>query len=117
MAITRVLGVAVLAAALSGPMLLFAGEPRETVRHITPNFRSAEVAVVASVVADTTGRTIVVDPSVRNRIDLHSSTRLTPKEFYRMFMQVVASEGLYIVEGRQLTLISTTGLVRQDTAR
>jgi general secretion pathway protein D len=56
----------------------------------TPNFQETDISQVIEVVAEVTGRTILVDPRVRGfPITLHNQNPLTGDQFWQLFLEVL----------------------------
>lgn len=96
---TKFFATAVLAASLFAVSVDAAG-PSYTV-----NFKDADIQEVVKYVADTTGRTFIVDPSVKGRIKVISSKEMTQDELYNLFLAVLDVHGFAAIESGDVTRI------------
>ncbi|MDN3638048.1 type II secretion system secretin GspD [Simiduia curdlanivorans] len=96
---TKFFATAVLAASLFAVSVEAAG-PSYTV-----NFKDADIQEVVKYVADTTGRTFIVDPSVKGRIKVISSKEMTQDELYNLFLAVLDVHGFAAIESGDVTRI------------
>ncbi|BFM09897.1 GspD family T2SS secretin variant XcpQ [Simiduia litorea] len=96
---TKFFATAVLAASLFAVSVEAAG-PNYTV-----NFKDADIQEVVKYVADTTGRTFIVDPSVKGRIKVISSKEMTQDELYNLFLAVLDVHGFAAIESGDVTRI------------
>ncbi|MGC3980494.1 MAG: type II secretion system secretin GspD [Steroidobacteraceae bacterium] len=60
--------------------------PRAT---ITANFKDADLAEVTAYVQAATGKTFLLDPRVKAQVTVLSSQRLTPEEFYQLYLSIL----------------------------
>jgi general secretion pathway protein D len=65
---------------------------------LTPNYRDADIRVVAEQVAQVIGRTIIVDPRVRAQVTVLSNAPMTPAAFYRLFQSVLEVHGFVALD-------------------
>ncbi len=62
------------------------------------NFKDTDIVDVVKVVAEVTGKTIIVDPKVRGPIKVISSKPLNKKEYYELFLAILDIHGFTAVE-------------------
>jgi general secretion pathway protein D len=67
---------------------------------ITPNYRDADIRVVAEQLAQVLGRPIVIDPRVSARITMSNLSPITPDVFYEQFLSVLKVRGLVALASR-----------------
>jgi general secretion pathway protein D len=72
------------------------GEP------VTLNFANAEIEAVARAMSAITGRTVVVDPSVKGTINLSTETPVTPTVAYNQFLATIRLQGYTVVQSAGL---------------
>jgi general secretion pathway protein D len=66
------------------------GELAQPLRRVTPNFKDADISLLAQAVSAVTGKTFIVDPRVRGQVTMISSTPLSPEAFYQVFLSILA---------------------------
>ncbi|UTA47886.1 type II secretion system secretin GspD [Simiduia sp. 21SJ11W-1] len=71
----------------------------------TVNFKDADIQEVVKYVADTTGKTFIVDPSVKGRIKVISSKQMDADELYNLFLAVLDVHGYAAIESGNVTRI------------
>jgi general secretion pathway protein D len=84
---------ALLYAAIAG---LLAGPPIQAQQQgpqLTPNYRDADIRMVAEQVQQVIGRTIIVDPRVRAQVTVLSNSPMSPDAFYRLFLSTLEVHG------------------------
>ncbi len=65
---------------------------------LTPNYRDADIRVVAEQVAQVIGRTIIIDPRVRAQVTVLSNAPMSPPAFYRLFQSVLEVHGFVALD-------------------
>ncbi len=60
---------------------------------ITPNYREADIRVVADQVQQVIGRPIIIDPRVRAQVTVLSNAPMSPEGFYRLFLSTLEVHG------------------------
>jgi len=65
---------------------------------LTPNYRDADIRVVAEQVSQVIGRTIIVDPRVRAQVTVLSNAPMSPPAFYRLFQSVLEVHGFVALD-------------------
>ncbi|MBB3169771.1 type II secretion system secretin GspD [Simiduia aestuariiviva] len=71
----------------------------------TVNFKDADIQEVVKYVADTTGKTFIVDPAVKGRIKVISSKQMDAEELYNLFLAVLDVHGFAAIESGNVTRI------------
>lgn len=97
--IPALLAASILSAGLATAPVL-AQQPTYTV-----NFKDADLQEVVKYVAETTGKTFIVDPSVKGRIKVISSKQMTQEELYNLFLAVLDVHGFAAIESGNVTRI------------
>jgi general secretion pathway protein D len=75
---------------------LLAGAPIQAQQQgpqLTPNYRDADIRMVAEQVQQVIGRTIIVDPRVRAQVTVLSNAPMSPDAFYRLFLSTLEVHG------------------------
>jgi type II secretory pathway component GspD/PulD (secretin) len=73
--------------------------------HITPNFRDADFTELVQAVSAATGKNFIIDPRVRARVTMISSTEMSPAAFYDAFLSLLSACGLVVVPGSTVITI------------
>jgi general secretion pathway protein D len=60
---------------------------------ITPNFKDADITMIAEAVSAATGKNFLLEPRVRAQVTLYSSTPMTPEAFYQAFLSILQVYG------------------------
>ena len=91
-------------AALFAAALLAAGsasaQPRPPLQgpQLTPNYREADIRVVADQVQQVIGRPIIVDPRVRAQVTVLSNAPMSPDAFYKLFQSALEVHGFVALD-------------------
>jgi general secretion pathway protein D len=91
--ILRVLALVVLCMGLGSQQLLAADKDRWTV-----NFNNTDIRELIKFVADATGKTIIVDPQVKGKVEVVSQRPLTTDELYDLFLSILKVHGYAAVD-------------------
>jgi general secretion pathway protein D len=70
-----------------------AAQPQQGGPVLTPNYREADIRVVADQVQQVIGRPIIIDPRVRAQVTVLSDRPMTPDAFYRLFLATLEVHG------------------------
>jgi general secretion pathway protein D len=60
---------------------------------LTPNYREADIRMVADQVQQVIGRPIIIDPRVRAQVTVLSNAPMSPDAFYRLFLSTLEVHG------------------------
>ena len=88
--------------------------------HITPNFKDADFTELVEAVSSATGKNFIIDPPVRARVTMVSSTEMSPAAFYDAFLSLLPACGFVAVPGSNVVTIRlgtgapAPGLIRVD---
>jgi beta-lactamase regulating signal transducer with metallopeptidase domain len=74
-------------------------EQLATLDSFTVNFDNADIGTIIAAVATATRKTFLVDPQVRAKVTMRSSTPITPTAMYEAFQSVLAVHGFMEVPG------------------
>ena len=66
------------------------------------NFRDAEITDLVRFVAEATGKTIVVDPQVKGKIQVISSQSVNDEELYELFLSILELHGFAAVSANNV---------------
>jgi len=88
---------------LSFPRALLAEE------QITLNFKDADITAVINTVADLTGKTFIIDPRVKGKVNVVSSQPLSKDEVLGVFLSVLEVQGFTTVTvGKAIKIVPNT---------
>ncbi len=62
------------------------------------NFKDSDIQEVIKFVADVTEKTVIIDPRVKGKVKVISTTSLTKKELYDLFLSVLETQGFTAIE-------------------
>ncbi|HVY67180.1 MAG TPA: type II secretion system secretin GspD [Gammaproteobacteria bacterium] len=65
---------------------------------LTPNYRDADIRVVADQVQQVIGRPVIIDPRVRAQVTILSNASMTPEAFYRLFQSALEVHGFVALD-------------------
>ncbi len=104
-AIARLLLLTVLLSGVVGHLQAAEGQARWTV-----NFNNTDIRELIKFVADATGKTIIVDPKVKGKVEVVSQRPLSTDELYKLFLSILKVHGYAAVEsGNVLKIIDEKG--------
>ncbi len=72
---------------------------------ITLNLKNADIRALIETVSDATGRNFIVDPRVKGRVTVISSTPMGEKALWRTFLDILEVNGYAAIEGKNVTKI------------
>jgi general secretion pathway protein D len=78
-----------------------AAQPQRTVPQgpqLTPNYREADIRVVADQVQQVIGRPIIIDPRVRAQVTVLSNAPMSPDAFYKLFQSALEVHGFVALD-------------------
>ena len=65
---------------------------------LTPNYREADIRVVADQVQQVIGRPIIIDPRVRAQVTVLSNAPMSPDAFYKLFQSALEVHGFVALD-------------------
>ena len=81
---------------------------------VVVNMRDVEIADVAQQVSRITGRTIILDPSVKGTVNVTSASPLTPYGVWELFISVLRGQGFALVHtGRNWRIVPQANALRE----
>lgn len=95
------------------PAPAFAAEGERT---WTVNFRDSDILEVIKFVADATGKTVVVDPRVKGRVQVISAEPLTQQDLYSLFLSVLEIQGFTAIESGNIVRVIPNKEARSSPA-
>jgi general secretion pathway protein D len=99
-----------------GPLLLSQGSYAED-QTWKVNLKDADIRAFITQISDITGRSFVVDPRVKGKVTVISTTNMTDEEVFELFQSVLNVHGYASVpSGDVLKIVPNTG-AKQDTIR
>jgi general secretion pathway protein D len=87
----RIAGVATWALALF--LLGSLASAQQSQQRITPNFKDADITMIAEAVSAATGKNFIIEPRVRAQVTMLSSTPMSPDAFYEAFLSILQVHG------------------------
>ncbi len=81
---------------------------------VVVNMRDVEIAIVAEQISRITGRTLILDPSVRGTVNVTSAEPLTPSGVWQLFQSVLRTQGFATVRsGRAWRIVPQANAARE----
>jgi general secretion pathway protein D len=98
LAVTHLPVCALFAAALFASSA--SAQPRPVLQgpQLTPNYREADIRVVADQVQQVIGRPIIIDPRVRAQVTVLSNAPMSPDAFYKLFQSALEVHGFVALD-------------------
>ena len=78
----------------------------------TVNFKETEITELVRFVATATGKTVVIDPKVKGKVQVVSSEPVTEDELYNLFLSILEVHGFAAVESGDVVRIIPTQIAR-----
>ncbi|MDX1608954.1 MAG: type II secretion system secretin GspD [Halofilum sp. (in: g-proteobacteria)] len=78
------------------------------------NLKDADLRALIETVSRRTGRNFIVDPRVNARVDVVTSSPITDRELYEIFLAVLSVHGYAAVPAGDVTKIVPTAVAKQD---
>src|SRR5689334_12242939 len=66
---------------------------QQSQQKITPNFKDADITMIAEAVSAATGKNFIIEPRVRAQVTMLSSTPMSPDAFYEAFLSILQVHG------------------------
>lgn len=70
-----------------------------SVNALTLNLKNIKLATLINTVSEVTGKNFIVDPRVKGRVNVISTTEIDNDEFYHLFLSILQVHGYIVVEG------------------
>lgn len=99
----RFFAAALFSTAIALPIAL--PTPVQAAETITLNFQDADIKAVINTVADLTGKTFIIDPRVKGKVNVISKQPLSRKDVYGAFLSILEVHGFITVQVGQATKI------------
>ena len=93
-----------------------AAEVAQPPQRVTPNFKDADISLIAEAVSAVTGKTLIIDPRVHAQVTMISSTPLSPEGFYQVFLSICSVYNFVAVPSGNLVKILPDANARQTPA-
>src|SRR5579859_7182882 len=78
---------------------------------ITPNYKDADITQIIQAVGEVTGKNFIIDPRVNAKVNMVSSTPMSPQAFYETFLSVLQVYGYVAVPaGKVIKIVPNTDL-------
>jgi general secretion pathway protein D len=85
--------VAIAGVAIGGALAQPVRAQPQATQQLTPNYRDADIRVVAEQVQQVIGKPIIVDPRVRAQVTVLSNSPMSPDAFYQLFLTMLEVHG------------------------
>ncbi len=72
--------------------------PESGQKFFEPDFKNVDIQEMIKLVADITGKTLVIDPRVKGRVNVISTKKLSETELYNLFLSVLEVQGFTAIE-------------------
>ena len=87
-------------------LFVFVAAAQTPAGYIVPNFKDVELSQIAVAVSAATGKDFIIDPHVRARVTLLSSTAMSPAAFYEAFLSLLRAQGfIAVLSGNVVTIL------------
>ncbi len=94
----RHIAAALVAAGMLGTAHFALAQPQPQGPQLTPNYREADIRVVADQVQQVIGRPIIIDPRVRAQVTVLSNAPMSPDGFYKLFLSTLEVHGFVALD-------------------
>jgi general secretion pathway protein D len=94
----RHIAAALVAAGMLGTAHFALAQPQPQGPQLTPNYREADIRVVADQVQQVIGRPIIIDPRVRAQVTVLSNAPMSPEGFYKLFLSTLEVHGFVALD-------------------
>ncbi len=78
----------------------------------TVNFKDTEIRELVRFVATATGKTVIIDPKVKGKVQVVSSQPVSQDELYNLFLSILEVHGFAAVESGDVVRIIPTQVAR-----
>jgi len=89
----RILAVWTAAACIAATLVVSLASAQQSQQKITPNFKDADITMIAEAVSAATGKNFIIEPRVRAQVTMLSSTPMSPDAFYEAFLSILQVHG------------------------
>ncbi|WP_201342016.1 hypothetical protein [Abyssogena phaseoliformis symbiont] len=69
------------------------------------NLKNMELVTLINTVSEVTGKNFIIDPGVKGRVNVVSTTEIDNDEFYHLFLSILQAHGYIVVEGEEFSKI------------
>jgi general secretion pathway protein D len=105
----RIAAVLALSALLVSMSVSAAPPKHEEGATITPNYKDADLSQIIQAVGEVTGKNFIIDPRVNAKVNMVSSTPMSPAAFYEAFLAVLQVYGYVAVPaGKIIKIVPNT---------
>src|SRR5678810_943475 len=94
-----------IAAALAVSLVFSVASAQQSQQKITPNFKDADITMIAEAVSAATGKNFIIEPRVRAQVTMLSSTPMSPDAFYEAFLSILQVHGFVALPAGNVTKI------------
>jgi len=101
----------------SGAPAAQAAETPKSAQKVTLNFTNSDIGLLIEFISKLTGKSFVVDPKVRGKFTIISTSEITVEEAYQVFESVLEIHGYTTVEAGRITKIIPSPEARTKNIR
>jgi general secretion pathway protein D len=83
---------------------------------LTLNLKNMEMTTLINTVSQVTGKNFIVDPRVKGKVNVISTTEIDNDEFYHLFLSILQVHGYIAVEGDEFTKILPQTHIKNNSA-
>jgi general secretion pathway protein D len=88
-----------------------------SVNALTLNLKNMEMVTLINTVSQVTGKNFIVDPRVKGKVNVVSTTEIDDDEFYHLFLSILQVHGYIAVEGDGFAKILPQTHIKNNSSR
>jgi len=88
-----------------------------SVSALTLNLKNVELKTLINTVSEVTGKSFIVDPRVKGKINVVSAEEIDDDEFYHLFLSILQVHGYIVVEGNGFSKILPQSNTKNNSAQ
>src|SRR5215475_1709238 len=101
---------------IAGALVVLPAAAQQGQQKITPNFKDADITMIAEAVSAATGKNFIIEPRVRAQVTMLSSTPMSPDAFYEAFLSILQVHGFVAMPSGNVVKILPDANARQIPA-
>ncbi len=83
---------------------------------LTLNLKNMEIKTLINTVSQVTGKNFIIDPRVKGKVNVISTSEIDNDEFYHLFLSILQVHGYIAVEGDDFTKILPQTHIKNNSA-
>jgi len=83
---------------------------------LTLNLKNMEIVTLINTVSQVTGKNFIVDPRVKGKVNVISTTEIDNDELYYLFLSILQVHGYIAVEGEEFTKILPQSSIKNNSS-